>query len=91
MTDAELINFGLQVLEKGGPLAFSFFAIVVAWLKFGRPQSNPVEAQMTQALRSLEAKVDKHHETAQAAREEMKDSISDLGQRVARIEGRIEK
>lgn len=91
MTDAELFNFGLQVLEKGGPLAFSVFAIVVAWLKFGRPPSNTTEAQMTAALRELAATVKANHETAQAHREEMKDSISDLGQRVARIEGRIEK
>lgn len=90
MIDESLVTFAMEVLEKGGPLAFAVVVIAGAWLKFGRPPSSGMEAQMTAALKSLEARVQANHESANTHREEMKDSMSDLGQRVARIEGRLE-
>lgn len=91
MIDESFFQFALQVFDKGGPVAFAGVLIGGAVWYFGKPASNTTEAQMTQALRDLAATVKANHETAQAHREEMKDSISDLGQRVARMEGRMEK
>ena len=91
MADGELLKFALEVLDKGGPVAFAIFVIGAVWFKFGMPRGSGTEAQMTAALRELSATVKANHETAEAHREEMKDSMSDLGQRVARIEGRIER
>lgn len=90
MIDEGFLKFALAVWDKGGPVAFSAVLIAGAWWKFGRAAPTSTETQMTAALKALQEKMDRNHETAQAAREELKDSVSDLGQRVARIEGRIE-
>ncbi len=89
MLDESLVKFALEVLEKGGPLAFAVVVIVGAWLKFGRPPASGTEAQMTAALKALEARVQSNHEAAQEHREELKDNMSRLGERVARIEGQL--
>jgi len=88
--DESLVTFALEVLEKGGPLAFAVIVIVGAYLKFGRLPATGTESQMTAALKSLEERVRLNHEASAAHREELKDGMSDLGQRVARIEGRME-
>lgn len=90
MWDEGFLKFAISVWDKGGPVAFSLVLIVGAYLQFGRKPAASTETQMTQALRELSATVKANHESAQAHREEMKDGLSDLGQRVARIEGRIE-
>jgi hypothetical protein len=91
LVDETFLKFALEVWDKGGPIAFSAVMIGGAiWYLRKTPANNP-ESQMAAALKSLEARMERHHETAQAQREELKDSVSDLGQRVARIEGRMEK
>lgn len=89
MTDDKILVFALEVIEKGYPLAGVVVLIVAAWLKFGRPASSGSEVQMTAALKALEARVQANHEAAQEHREELKDSMALLGERVARIEGQL--
>ena len=90
MPDEAFLKFALEILDRGGPLAFSGVIIGgVIWYLRKTPPNNQ-EAQMTAAFRELAAEVRENHKEAQASREEMKDGLSDLGQRVARMEGRME-
>lgn len=90
MPDEAFLKFALAILDKGGPLAFSGVMIGGAIWYLRKTPPNNQEAQMTAAFRELAAEVRSNHKEAQASREELKDGMSDLGQRVARIEGRIE-
>jgi predicted Zn-dependent protease len=91
LDDETLVRLALEILDKGGMPAFAVACIVVAWLKFGRPGATNTESEMAAALRDLSATVKANHEVAEKQREELKDGMSDLGQRVARIEGRLER
>lgn len=90
MDDETLVRLALEILDKGGLPAFAVSCIVVVWLKFGRPSTSNTESQMAAALKDLAATVKANHEVAERHREELKDGMSDLGERVARIEGRLE-
>lgn len=90
MIDDGFLKFALAVWDKGGPVAFSAVLIAGTWWYTRKSAPTSAETQMTQALRDLSATVKANHEAAQAHREEIKDGMSDLGQRVARIEGRME-
>jgi hypothetical protein len=93
LLDESLAKFALQVLEKGGPLAFSVVIIVGTFIwvrvKYGKPPTTGTEGQMTAALRALEDRMQDQHEAAQEYREKMKDDVHSLGERVARIEGQL--
>lgn len=99
--DEAFWTLALQVLEKGGPFALVVFLIVggIIWLqiRLGKPASSGIEAQLTGALESLKGQMkenqdanERHHETAEKHREDMKDSIAALAERVARMEGMMQ-
>lgn len=96
LIDPTLLQFMERLIDKGlFPVAavIGVFALVwkFGWPKFGAVNPPPPPNAVADALRELAAEVRANHREAQAHREEMKDTISDLGQRVARIEGRLEK
>lgn len=90
MTDGSLFAFALEVLDKGGPVAFGVLVIVAAWIKFGLPRATGTEAQMTAALKELRDTVQRNHEAAEGHREEIRKAVSGHAERIARIEGRID-
>lgn len=89
MTDGSLFSFALEVLDKGGPIAFGVVVIAAAWIKFGLPRATGTEAQMTAALKALEETVKRNHEAAEEHREEIRKAVSSHGERIARIEGQM--
>ncbi len=98
MIDGDFLTWVKEVNEVGGPIAASILIIGAAWLKFGRPSGGGPEKAMTQALTALQDQVrenheatERHHETAERHREDMKDSIAALAERVARMEGMMER
>lgn len=90
MTDGSLFAFALEVLDKGGPIAFGVVVIVAAWIKFGLPRATGTEAQMTAALKELKETVQSNHKVAEEQREELRKAVSGHAERIARIEGRID-
>lgn len=90
MTNESLFGFALEVLDKGGPVAFGVLVIVAAWIKFGLPRATGTEAQMTAALKELKDTVQRNHEVAEEHREEIRKAVSGHAERIARIEGRID-
>lgn len=91
MPDDQLLQWIKEVNEIGGPIAGLVAIIAIAWLKFGRRNTTGgTEKQMTDALNTLAGKVDHNHEKAEEHREEIKDGLASLAERVARIEGRME-
>ena len=90
MTNEDLAGFLVAVFDKGGPVAGVVIIIATVWIKFGMPRSAGMEAQLTEALKALDARVRANHEAAEDHREKITASMSELGQRVARIEGRLD-
>jgi hypothetical protein len=90
LTNESLWGFALEVLEKGGLIPFGVVVIVAAWIKFGLPRASGTEAQMTAALKALEDRMQRNHETAEEHREEIRKAVSGHAERIARIEGRID-
>ena len=91
MTDGDFLTWVKEVNEIGGPIAAAVLVIAAAWLKYGRPNATGgTEKQMTEALNRLSDKVDDNHRDAQEHREEIKDGMAALAERVARMEGRME-
>jgi hypothetical protein len=91
LTDEGLLKFLLEVWNKGGPIATAAVVIGAAYIKFGfRVTSGNPEKQMTDALTNLSAQVSANHADAQEHREEIKDGMGKLAERVARIEGMME-
>lgn len=90
MTNESLFGFALEVLDKGGPVAFGVLVIVAAWVKFGLPRATGTEAQMTAALKELKDTVQRNHQVAEEHREEIRKAVSGHAERIARIEGRID-
>ncbi len=84
------MRLALEILEKGGMPAFAVVVIVTAYLKFGRLSGSNSETQMTAALKALETRVQINHEAAQESREKLREDVAHLGERVARIEGRLD-
>jgi len=90
LTNESLFGFALEVLDKGGPVAFGVLVIVAAWVKFGLPRATGTEAQMTAALKELKDTVQRNHQVAEEHREEIRKAVSGHAERIARIEGRID-
>lgn len=90
MTNESLFGFALEVLDKGGVVAFGVVVIAAAWIKFGLPRATGTEAQMTAALKDLRAEMQRNHAVAEEHREEIRKAVSGHAERIARIEGRIE-
>jgi hypothetical protein len=93
LTDESLFGFALQVLEKGGPVAFTVVVVVIGFslllAKLGWPRASGTEAQMTEALKELRAEMQRNHSVAEEHREEIRKAVSGHAERIARIEGQI--
>ncbi len=93
MTDESLFGFALQVLEKGGPVAFTVVVVVIGFsfllAKLGWPRSSGTEAQMAEALKALSAQVQRNHETAEKQREDLRNAVSGHAERIGWLEGRM--
>ena len=98
MTDGEFLQWVIEVTDTGGPIAGAALAIGAAWWKWGRPSGGQSEKAMVEALNALQDQVkenqdanERHHVTAERHREDMKDSIAALAERVARMEGMLDR